>query len=130
MAYKTMANPTVEVNNDVISIVPGSLLFNTGYGENKVRVASAGGRSKEIFISQDVTTQLGMVTFKLITSKPNVDSITDWVGLSQDLNGNTITLVDGDFTESFSEMFVTNNPEQSTGPDGEVEVKFEGRGSF
>lgn len=129
MAFKTMANPTVEVNNDVVAIVPGSLIFNPGSGENKVSVASAGGRSKEIYIAQDVTTQLGMVTFKLITSEGNVDSITKWLNLS-DLNGNTITLVDGGFTQEFSEMFVVNNPELTTGPDGEVEVKFEGRGSY
>jgi hypothetical protein len=128
MSYKTMANPTVEVNNDVIAIVPGSLVFNIGYGETKNRIAAAGG-SKEFYTSQDVTTQVGTVTFKLITAKKNVDLITDWVEKTKS-NGNTITLADTNYTEEFSEMIVVNSPEISTGPDGEVEVKFEGRGSF
>lgn len=129
MSYKTMSNPTVEVNNNVIAIVPGSLTFNSGFGETKVTAASAGGDSKELYVSKDVTTQLGMVTFKLITAKHNIDMIKEWIGLNK-LNGSTVTLADADFTEAFSEMMVTNNPEISTGPDGEVEVKFEGRGSF
>lgn len=127
MSYKTMANPTVEVNNDVIAIVPGSLAYSPGYGETKIRTAAAGGSSKEIYVSQDVETQLGTVTFKLITAKHNIDLVNEWVELTK-LNGNTVTLSDGDFSLPFSEMFVTNNPEVSTGPDGEIEIKFEGRG--
>jgi len=129
MAFKTMANPTVEVNNDVIAIVPGSLAFDPGWGETKVRTASAGGDSKEFYTSDDAATQIGMVQFKLITAKNNVDLIKEWIGLRK-LNGSTITLSDAEYTESFSEMFISNKPEISTGPDGETEVKFEGRGSF
>jgi len=130
MSYKTMANPTVEVNNDVIAIVPGSLSFNSGYGENKVKVASAGGNSKELYISQDVETQLGVVTFKLISAKHNIDKIDEWVKLTSELNGNTINLSNADFTRAFTEMAVVNNPEVGSGTDAEVEIKFEGRGPF
>ena len=129
MAFKTMANPTVEVNNDVIAIVPGSLAFDPGWGETKMRVASAGGDSKEFYSSDDSSTQIGMVQFKLITAKNNVDLIKEWIGLRK-LNGSTVTLSDADYTEAFSEMVISNKPEISTGADGEIEVKFEGRGSF
>ena len=129
MAQRTMSNPTVIVNNDVIPIVPGSLSYNDGFGEITVRVGSNGGRSKELYYSEDSSTQKGMVKFNLITSENNVELLKTWLQLSQ-ASGNTIQIVDGSFSSSFSEMYVINNPEINTGPDGEIEINFEGRGSF
>jgi len=129
MAEKTMSSPTVIINNDVISVVPNSVSYKNGAGERKVKTASAGGRSVEIINTYDAGTLIGMLKFKLYTTKRNIDLLNDWVNRSIDAN-NTATLNDGTFVTNFTEMCVVNDPEVATGVDGEIEVEFQGRGSI
>lgn len=120
----TLANPTVEVNDTVISIVPNSLSFKTGRGDTNLRPQSAGGDSVEVIKTVDAETKKGMVKFSMITETGNVALVKTWQSLD---DGVTIRLSDGDFLESFRRMHVMEDPEVTTGADGITEITFEGQ---
>ena len=117
----TLSNPSVEVNNDAIAIIPNSLSFKKGKGEKKALPQSAGGNSIEIVQTEDAETKKSMVKFSLRNTKSNQDLLDTW----QDTI-NTIRLSQGDFVVSFRGMIVTNDPEIQTGADGNLELNFEG----
>jgi hypothetical protein len=124
MSERTLANPTVEVNNDVIGIIPNSTSYKGGKGDKSVRPQSSGGNSVEVIITEDAETKKSMVKFSLYNTKTNDDLISGW---QDQVEGNTIVLSDGNFTRSFRKMHVTNDPEMNLGADGNAEVVFEGQ---
>lgn len=124
---RTLANPTIEVNDAAIGIVPNSVSFKTGKGDVNIRAQSAGGNSIDVIRTENAETKISMVKFKLYNTRTNVQLMRDW---QDSTTGNTINLSDGDFIESFREMFVTTDPEVALGADGELEVEFMGRPSL
>lgn len=124
---RTLANPTIEVNDAAIGIIPNSCSFKTGKGDINVRAQSAGGNSVDIVRTENAETKISMVKFKLYNTKSNVALVRSW---QDSANGNTINLSDGDFIEAFREMFVITDPEVMLGADGELEVEFNGRPSL
>lgn len=119
----TLSNPTVEVNNDAIAVIPNSIVYKKGKGEKNVRSQSAGGNSIEIIVTENAETKKGMFKCSLTNTKTNQDLLDSW----QDNDANTIRLSQGDFVISFRGMVVTSDPEISTGADGNLEVEFEGQ---
>ena len=63
MATRTLSNPTVQVNDDTIAIVPNSIEYKTGIGDKNVKSQSAGGNSIEVVITEDAETKKSMVIF-------------------------------------------------------------------
>lgn len=119
----TLSNPTAEVNNDAIGIVPNSLTYKKGKGDKNVRPQSAGGNSVSMVITENAETKKGMVKFSLYNTKNNQDLLDAW----QDNNANTIRLSQDDFVVSFRGMVVITDPDVQTGADGNLEVVFEGQ---
>jgi hypothetical protein len=124
---KTLANPTIEVNDAVIGIVPNSCSYKTGKGDINIRAQSAGGNSIDVIKTENAETKISMVKFKLFNTTTNVGLVRTW---QDSINGNTIALSDGDFIEAFREMFIITDPEVMLGADGELEVEFNGRPSL
>lgn len=120
----TLANPTVEVNDTVISIVPNSLAFKDGKGDTNLRPQSAGGNSISVIKTTNAETKKSMVKFSMITTGENDALKSQWQDLD---NGVTIRLSDADFLKSFRRMHVMEDPEVSTGADGVTEIAFEGQ---
>lgn len=119
----TLSNPSVEVNNDAIGIVPNSLSYKKGKGDKNVRAQSAGGNSIEAIVTENAETKKGMVKFSLYNTATNQSLLDGW----QEGNANTVRLSQGEFTLSFRTMVVTTDPEVQTGADGNLEVTFEGQ---
>jgi hypothetical protein len=124
---KTLANPTIEINDAVIGIVPNSASYKTGKGDINIRAQSAGGNSIDVIKTENAETKISMVKFKLYNTSTNVGLVRTW---QDSVDGNTIAMSDGDFIESFREMFVITDPEVMLGADGELEVEFNGRPSL
>lgn len=124
MPENTLSNPTVEVNNGIVAIIPNTLGFKTGKGNITMRPQSAGNRSISMVKTQDAETMKSMVKFALYNTKVNNDLLNDW----QDaVDGNSIRFSDGDFTMSFRNMFVIEDPERNLGADATWEITFEGQ---
>lgn len=118
----TLFAPTVIINNVTIAIKPNSFSYTEGFGERKVRVASAGGGSISQITSEDIETQLSMCKFMLYSTSDNVKLIRKWQTLS---DGNCVEVTDKDgFKRVFGGAIITNDPDVGLGVDGEVEVEF------
>lgn len=124
MAEKTLANPTVEVNNGVIAIIPNSLSYKRGKGDVNMRAQSAGGDSVDVVKTVNAETKKSMVKFSLINTKTNIELYEGW----QDaVDGVTVRFSDGALTKSFQGMSVITDPEVNLGAEGNIEVTFEGK---
>ena len=121
MAEKTLSNPTIEVNSDVVGIIPNSLVFKNGIGDKDVKAQSAGGNSISAVITEDATTKVSMVKFKLYNTIVGLQKVKDWSAIT---TGSTIEISEDDFAESFQDMIVCTEPERAVGADGELEVEF------
>lgn len=126
MSQRSLSNPTLEVNDDTIAIIPNSLVFILGKGKKTVKTQSTGGDGIEVVISEDAETKKSMVKYKLTNTKKNLQFVKDW----QNLFSNTIAISERDFSESFRDMVVTNDPERAIGADGELEIEWEGAPSL
>lgn len=122
----TLSNPTVEVNDDVISILPNSLSYKEGQGDRNVRAESAGGSSIVPIITDNAETKISMVKFKMSNADNHLSQVKEWMAAG--IDGVTINLSqEGSSTQvAFRNMVVTTEPERSIGADGEIEVEFAG----
>lgn len=120
---RTLANPSVQVNDATIAIIPNSASYKTGKGDINVRAQSAGGNSISIVKTENAETKISMVKFKLYNTQNNVALVREW---QDSVDGNTINMSDGSYIESFREMYIISDPEIMLGADGEIEVEFNG----
>lgn len=122
-----LSNPTIQVNDQTIPILPNSLTYKRGAGDVNVRAQSAGGDSVEAVITENAETKIGMVKFSLSLTDTNLDYVRTWQE-NRFNGGNTIRLSDRTLSTplSFVNMNVTSDPEYNVGPDGGVEVEFMG----
>lgn len=121
---KTLANPTLVVNNVAIPIVPNSLKFKGGQGEQDVLVQSAGGGSVQTVYSENVETNMSLVAFSIRNTPENIEIQLDWKTLK---NANAIEITgDGGFSRSFNNMAHTNDPDINLGADTPIDIEFKG----
>ena len=121
---RTLSNPAVEVNDQVVSIVPNSLSYKKGQGDKNVKAQSAGGDAIEVILTVNAETKISMVKFKMFNTKTALDLINAW---TVNVEGSTIRLSEDALVESFRNMIVTTEPERVIGADGELEVEFMGQ---
>lgn len=122
---KTLSNPTVEVDDDVISIIPNSLSYKEGSGDTQVKAESGGGNSIVTIVTENAETKISMCKFKLSNTEEHLNQIKEWKA-SNDDGGVTISLSEGAIQVAFREMILTVEPERTVGADGELEVDFQG----
>lgn len=122
-----LSNPTIEINDQVIAILPNTLSYKRGAGDVNVRAQSAGGDSVEAVITENAETKIGMVKFSLTITDTNQAYIQTWQE-NKFNGGNTIRISSRTMTTplSFTNMNVVTDPEFSVGADGSVDVEFMG----
>ncbi len=120
-----LSNPVMEIDGDVISYIPNSVVYNEGAGEMKVKVESAGGGTVEPIVTENAETKIGMVKFKVSPTSTHLGQIREWQTSSRD-GGVTIDLSKDDIQVPFTQMILINNPDVNVGVDGEIELEFEG----
>jgi|GEM_PF-2039375 len=122
---KPLSNIAVAVNNDPIAIVPNSVTFTEGFGEQTMRAASIGGASVEQVFSQDLESTFSMVKFEVYPDIETVKLLRSW---KSNGNSNTVVLtgsVDGaSFRRSFKKAAILNDYEVALGSDTTVEIEF------
>ena len=121
---KALSNPSVEIDDNPISIIPNSLSFKYGKGDKSVKTQSAGGNSIESILTEDAETKISMVKFKLRNTNVNLNLANTWTA---NVDGMTIRLSEGDMSVSFRNMVVVTEPEVAIGADGELELEFQGQ---
>lgn len=120
---RSLDNPSMEIDDVPISYLPNSLSYKKGRGEKSVRPQTAGGNSIETVVGVNAETKKSMVKFKLANTAENFDYADSWL---DNVVGVSIRLSQGTIVENFRQMVTTTEPEFMTGPDGEIELEFEG----
>jgi len=129
MFEQALSVPTIKFDNDVISIVPNSFKFTTGAGETKVRSASVGGGNSVTVHGLDAEMQYSVVKFSLMNTINNVNRIKTWKATQGDHTIEALQRGTGgadDFSEAFTNISVTNDPEIVASADGVIEVECAG----
>lgn len=125
-----LANPTVVVNNVTIAVVPNSVKYTEGLGEQNMRAASSGGGSVEQVFSRNIENNFSMVSFSVFNSPANIATARVW---KTNENQNVISIsgtvtdngVSSTFSRSFTNAAILNNYEVNLGADTEIELEFQ-----
>ena len=119
--------PSLIINNETLAIVPGSLVYKGGTLKTVVKSLSVGGGKVKSVHSIDAEGAVGMVKFKLALTTDVDGKIIDWAANTAD---NGISFVQKIGTKNakrtFTNMSLVEDPERTTGAEGEVELEFQG----
>lgn len=123
MQERALSNPTIEVDNEVISIIPGSYTFKDGKGDKIVTPESAGGNAITTVVTENAETKKSMVKFSFKSTIKHQEQIKRW---SDAANGVSIRVSELENVKNFTHMHITTESEIPTGADATFEVNFEG----
>lgn len=115
--------PQVSVNDIPIEIIPNSLKWKNGKGERKTRVASGGAGRVTTYNTEDIETQIGEITFRMILTNEAVEQIEEW---QDNFDSNTVTFQEKGIERTMNRSIIMNDPENAAGVEGEVEITFSG----
>lgn len=116
-----LSNPTVLINNLAVAVVPNSVTYTQGKGEQTVRVQSAGGGSVQSVFSNNVETNLSTVKMSLFPTAENIALIDGW---KDNGNSNAISITATGLTKSFANAALINDYEVSLGSDTQIDIEF------
>lgn len=125
-----LANPQVTVNNIPVSVVPNSVMYTEGLGEQNMRAASTGGDSVEQVYSQNIENNFSKISFEIYPTPDNINLARVW---KINRNANVITVI-GDVTSggvttsiqrSFTNAAILNDYDVALGADTTIELEFQ-----
>lgn len=121
-----LADAQVTVNDEPISIVPNSITFTEGLGEQTMRAASTGGGSVEQVYATNVETNFAMVNFAVYNDIDSIENLRIW---KVNQNNNVITITGGTpdgktITRTFQQAAILNDPEINLGADTQIDIEF------
>ena len=122
----------VNVAGYTVPLVPNSLSFTPGSGEQMVKVASLGGGAVDTVYCDNVESKKGGVKFNMYADKTSIEAVDNFKIMK-----NTILITlslktkAGDlFTRVFRSMALINHPEVQLQADGVISLEFEGKPSI
>lgn len=118
-----LTNPSVIINNANMPIVPNTLSFTEGGGEQAMRVQSGGGGSIDVVYSQNVESRLATVSFSVLPTSVNIEALR---AMKFAGNANAIQIVDPEsgLQRSFLKAALTTDYQVNAGADAVIEVEF------
>jgi hypothetical protein len=119
--YEQISDPSVVVNDITVNVVPNSVSYKSGKGEQSVKVQSAGNGLVSVVTSTNVETKKGMVKFSVYSTEQAIALKELW---QSNGGGNVIEL--GSVNLTMSQGTMVNDPEITLSDDGKVELEFQG----
>jgi hypothetical protein len=123
-----ISDPTILVNNDAVAIVPNSAEIDEGLGEQKARAASLGGGSSQIVYSRDVSTNMGVLKFKMPGTLENIEKAREW---KLNTNQNVVQVLgstaEGFLTRTMVEAGLLPKVVIPLAADGDIAIEFTGQ---
>lgn len=121
-----LADPTIVVNNEPVAIVPNSVKFTEGDGEQTMRAASTGGGGLEQVYSDNLEGKFSMVSFAVFNDIQTVEDVRAW---KKNRNLNVVVLTgttpDGKtLRRTFNKAAILNNIEIALGSDTQIDIEF------
>lgn len=123
-----ISDPSVVINNEAVYIMPNTLAYTEGFGEQEVKNQSAGNGVIDQLYADNVETQIGMVKFSLASTAANINLARQWKNnKNQNAIAVTATVSEGTLTRNFTQMALVNDFEVALQTDGVLELEFKGR---
>ncbi len=119
--YEQISDPSVVVNDITVNVVPNSVAYKSGKGEQSVKVQSAGNGLVSVVTSTNVETKKGMVKFSVYSTEQAIALKELW---QSNGGGNVIEL--GSVNLTMAQGTMVNDPEITLSDDGKVELEFQG----
>lgn len=120
-----LADAAVVVNNEAVAIMPNTLMFKEGLGEQNVRAASVGSGKVEQVYARNVETSVGAVKFELPTTPENIKLARAW---KANQNQNVVQVAgstpEGEVTRTFTGAALVTDYEVNVGSETSIEVEF------
>ncbi len=126
MGTIALANPSVVINNEPVAIVPNSVKYTEGAGEQIMRAASVGGGSVQQVFSDNIETNFSKFTLSIY---PDIQAIEDLRSWKKNANQNVIVLTgktkDGEtLRRTFNQAALLNDYEVNLGSDTTIDIEF------
>jgi hypothetical protein len=120
-----LSDAALIANNEVIGIIPNSLKYTEGFGEQEVRTISTGGGNVEQLYARNVETSFSKLNFELPGIVDNIVLARRWKA-NQNRNVFQIVGTTGDgenITRTFTQAAVTNDYEVEIGSDTSIAIE-------
>lgn len=126
-----LADATLLANNEAILIVPNTLSFTEGKGEQILRPMSGGGGSVEPVFANDLESNMSKLKFSLPTTVENIKLAREWKA-NQNRNVFQIagSTTDGDITRTFTQAIVSNDYEVPVGTEANIEIEIQSKAAI
>ena len=123
---KVISTPSLVINNQTVYIVPNSLSYTEGFGEQMVKTQSAGGGAIQTVYMDNAESKFSTLKFSLYSTAENLAAARTWKANG---NSNAISVTgqsdQGTYlTRSFQYAALTNNYEANLGADKTIELEF------
>ena len=119
-----VSNAVITVNNINIAYVPNSVSYTEGFGEQDVKVQTAGGGATEQIFVENVEMRFSMVKISMYQTPENISAIRGW---KSNRNENVITITSDTFSRSFAQATLTSDYEVNLGSDTQIDLEFKTR---
>lgn len=121
-----LANPSVVVNNEPVAVVPNSVKFTEGDGEQTMRAASIGGGGVEQVYSDNIETKISNIMFSIFNTVDSINLARAW---KKNRNSNVIVVVgttpDGEtLRRTFNRAALLGDYEVPLGSDTQLDLEF------
>jgi hypothetical protein len=120
-----LTDVTVIVNNETVGIIPNSLKWTEGFGEQAVRAVSIGGGKTEQVFANDLESNYSKVSFDLPSTVQNIELARGW---KTNTNANTVSVMaenaDGPVVRTFTQAALTADYEVEIGVDSNIPIEF------
>ncbi len=120
-----LADALVTVNNNPIAIIPNSLKYTEGLGEQIIRAASVGGGQVEQIYANNIETNFASVMFDMPATVDNIAQAREW---KTNRNANLVQIAgstpEGRVTRSFTQAAILNDYEVALGSETNITVEF------
>lgn len=117
------STPILVINNQAVFIVPGSLEFTEGQGEQQVRTQSGGGGTVQLVYSDNAETKISDVKFKIFSTVANIGLARSWK-LNGSNNVISATHPTEDISRTFPNASLVNQYTIQANPEGVLELEF------
>lgn len=120
-----VSDPLVTVNNDPVAVIPNTVMFTEGRGEQSIRAASAGGGQVEQVYSNNIESNFSSVKFSMPATVENIAKALEW---KANRNQNVVQITgrtpEGRVSRSFTQAAILNDYEVNLGTDTNVDMEF------
>lgn len=120
-----IAVPSVTVDNTILPIMPNSVIYTEGFGEQTVRVQSSGGGSVQQVVSTNLETALSSFKCTVLNTVANINFIRQ---IKSTGAPHVVTWFDSGvgFTRTMEQAVLVNDYEVNLSSDGNIALEFKG----